>query len=79
MALFRYVQTGRALRTIYSNTNITIKKALMQTKGYYHFFCLKNKKPGNDLLSHRIAPAVSSARESLTAVFGMVTGVTSPL
>ena len=35
--------------------------------------------PGNDLLSHRAAPAVPSALEGLTAVFGMGTGVTPPL
>ena len=34
--------------------------------------------PGSDLLSHRVTPAVPSARESLTTVFGMGTGVTSP-
>ena len=32
-----------------------------------------NKKPGNDLLSHRQA-AVPSARQGLTSVFGMGTG-----
>ena len=37
------------------------------------------KDPGSDLLSHRVAPAVPSALESLTSVFGMGTGVTSPL
>ena len=35
--------------------------------------------PGDDLLSHRVAPAVPSALEGLTAVFGMGTGVTPPL
>ena len=37
-----------------------------------------NLTPGNDLLSHRVTPAVSSAREGLTAVFGMGTGVSPP-
>ena len=32
--------------------------------------------PGSDLLSHRPAPAVPSAVEGLTSVFGMGTGVT---
>ena len=32
--------------------------------------------PGSDLLSHEVAPAVPSAVEGLTAVFGMGTGVT---
>ena len=39
-------------------------------------FC---KEFGNDLLSHTVARAVPSAQESLTAVFGMGTGGTSPL
>ena len=33
---------------------------------------------GNDLLSHRVAPAVPSALEGLTTVFGMGTGVSPP-
>ena len=36
------------------------------------------KKPGGVLLSHRVAPAVPSALEDLTTVFGMGTGVTPP-
>ena len=36
------------------------------------------QNPGSVLLSHRVAPAVPLARESLTSVFGMGTGVTSP-
>ena len=35
-----------------------------------------NNNPGSDLLSHEVAPAVPSAVEGLTAVFGMGTGVT---
>ena len=38
---------------------------------------LKGKRPGDDLLSHRVV--VSSALEGLTTVFGMGTGVTPPL
>ena len=38
-----------------------------------------NFTPGNDLLSHRVAPAVSSAHEGLTTVFGMGTGVSPPV
>ncbi len=34
---------------------------------------------GSDLLSHRVAPAVPSALEDLTAVFGMGTGVPPPV
>ena len=37
------------------------------------------KKVGDDLLSHTVARAVPSALESLTSVFGMGTGGTSPL
>src|SRR4029450_4944491 len=36
-------------------------------------------KPGDDLFSRKAALSVSSALESLTAVFGMGTGVASPL
>jgi hypothetical protein len=36
------------------------------------------KNPGGILLSHRVPPAVPSALESLTSVFGMGTGVASP-
>src|SRR5690606_9581938 len=35
--------------------------------------------PGDDLFSQGVAPRVSSALESLTSVFGMGTGGTSPL
>ena len=35
-------------------------------------------KSGGDLLSHPVAQAVSSAREGLTSVFGMGTGVSPP-
>ena len=40
---------------------------------------LEDEHPGDDLFSQGVAPRVSSALESLTAVFGMGTGVTSPL
>ena len=39
----------------------------------------KKEIPGNDLLSHPVARAVPSALASLTAVFGMGTGVSPPL
>ena len=39
----------------------------------------KNKKPGDDLLSRDPSVQVPSALESLTSVFGMGTGVASPL
>src|SRR5690606_3017300 len=35
--------------------------------------------PGDDLLSHTVSGAVSSALEGLTSVFGMATGVSPPL
>ena len=35
-----------------------------------------NFNPGDDLRSHTVARAVSSARRGLTSVFGMGTGVT---
>ena len=37
------------------------------------------KDPGDDLLSHTVSHAVSSALEGLTSVFGMGTGVAPPL
>ena len=39
---------------------------------------LTPQKPSSVLLSHRIAPAVPSALEGLTSVFGMGTGVAPP-
>ena len=36
------------------------------------------KNPGTVLLSHRVSPAVPSALEDFTSVFGMGTGVTPP-
>ena len=39
----------------------------------------KREVLGDDLLSHTVAHAVPSALESLTSVFGMGTGVSSPL
>src|SRR5660397_196981 len=60
-------------------------------RGYPAFGVISNKKGpcsvsgaraqgkfGGDLLSHGGNPAVPSALESLTAVFGMGTGVASP-
>jgi hypothetical protein len=37
------------------------------------------QNPGDDLFSRKAALSVSSALESLTSVFGMGTGVASPL
>ena len=39
----------------------------------------QRKDPGDDLFSRGATPSVSSALESLTSVFGMGTGVASPL
>ena len=39
----------------------------------------RNKISGEDLLFRAVSSQVSSARESLTSVFGMGTGVASPL
>ena len=44
----------------------------------FELTCVKKKKPGNDLLSQPLARLVPSAREGLTAVFGMGTGVSPP-
>ena len=40
---------------------------------------LASRKTGNDLLSQAVSRQASSALGSLTAVFGMGTGVSSPL
>ena len=63
---------------IFANGNdilklLTINKK-SSTKGAFFI-----NSTGNDLLSHTVTHAVPSALESLTAVFGMGTGVTSPL
>ena len=50
---------------------IKIKTRKISLSGFYF-------NPGNDLLSHRVTPAVPSAHEGLTTVFGMGTGVTPP-
>jgi hypothetical protein len=42
-------------------------------------FNWKRKNPGDDLFSRKAALSVSSALESLTSVFGMGTGMASPL
>ena len=39
----------------------------------------ERKNPGDDLFSRKAALSVSSALESLTSVFGMGTGMASPL
>jgi hypothetical protein len=39
----------------------------------------ETQNPGDDLFSRKAALSVSSALESLTSVFGMGTGVASPL
>ncbi len=52
--------------------SLKIKKPLFLKGAFFNF------NPGSDLLSHRGNPAVSSALEGLTAVFGMGTGVSPP-
>jgi hypothetical protein len=46
------------------------KAVLIAQDGLFEF------NPGDDLRSHTVARAVSSARRGLTSVFGMGTGVT---
>ena len=46
------------------------KAARIAQSGLFYF------NPGDDLRSHTVARAVSSARRGLTSVFGMGTGVT---
>lgn len=48
-------------------------------RNWLKIFYLYKKRPGNYLLSHRLYPAVPSAQEGLTSVFGMVTGGSLPL
>ena len=50
------------------------------TTGRHPVVCAcRNEYPGDDLFSQGVAPQVSSALESLTSVFGMGTGGSSPL
>ena len=62
---------------------IDMKLSLYKKKGGNYsseqFPPFVNLLPGNVLLSHKVSFAVPSALESLTTVFGMVTGVSSPL
>jgi hypothetical protein len=46
------------------------KAGLIAQTGLFYF------NPGDDLRSHTVARAVSSAQRGLTSVFGMGTGVT---
>jgi hypothetical protein len=50
----------------------------MLSKKHREWIDVKQKKPGDDLLSHTVTRAVPSALGSLTSVFGMGTGVSSP-
>jgi hypothetical protein len=45
---------------------------------YFQIGFSPKKKPGNGLLSHTVTHVVPSALGSLTSVFGMGTGVSSP-
>jgi hypothetical protein len=59
-------QNGRDGRRRYKNK----KAVLIAQDGLLYF------NPGDDLRSHTVTRAVSSARRGLTSVFGMGTGVT---
>ena len=65
---------------ITANSCIKEKQLLKNKKspGHFHNRDLKFK-PGSDLLSHAVAHAVPLARQGLTSVFGMGTGVTPAL
>jgi hypothetical protein len=54
-------------------TNTKKKPRDFRSLGLFFF------NPGNDLLSHSLTAAVSSALEGLTSVFGMGTGGTPPV
>ena len=51
---------------------------LGQTKKEGRLLTEPAHKSGNDLLSHRVSPAVPSAQEGLTTEFGMGSGVAPP-
>ena len=51
----------------------------VQLAGDHENVARTRKNPGDDLFSRKAALSVSSALESLTSVFGMGTGVASPL
>ena len=67
----RFIPCGNA------NQNIT-KKILSKSKDLTSF-TTKKEKTGNVLLSQAVSRQVSSALGSLTSVFEMGTGVSSPL
>ena len=62
-----------ALRRRHERDAHKSEKPAVAPRAFHKFY------PGDVLLSHAVAHAVSSAMRSLTAVFGMGTGVSSAL
>ena len=60
----RYISIQKKGPTVQDNVSITVYQIQF-----------KNKKGGDDLLSHWATPAVPSAPRDFTSVFGMGTGV----
>jgi hypothetical protein len=71
--------------SLYHGNGVNVKRFLGFLRDFFDFykkcgyFFEKKKKPGDDLLSHSVARAVSSALKSLTSGFGMGPGVSSSL
>ena len=72
----RTTHTARTLKAWRRPCSAVLYEARKRRRAESNDSALQN--PGSVLLSHRLAPTVPSALESLTSVFGMGTGVTSP-
>ncbi len=55
-----------------------VRRITMVARRYENGEEKQNKKMGDDLLSHRVSPAVPSALAGLTTLFGMGRGVSPP-
>jgi hypothetical protein len=69
-----YVKPGPWLAA-YARTHV----GLVRASDWFSKISQETQNPGDDLFSRKAALSVSSALESLTSVFGMGTGVASPL
>ena len=69
---------GRMISFFFTKSGRLDSKDVLIKKPTDHSIDGLYKEPGNFLLSHSLAAAVSSALEDLTSVFGMGTGVAPP-
>ena len=74
---------GTAGETLWESRTLpelfTRRALCIRTRASANACSQERKNPGDDLFSRKAALSVSSALESLTAVFGMGTGMASPL